>query len=231
LEPTVAAPLEYLEVKIQRMFIPSRPDESNRLEITVGSLPRMTGPPCRIKLTIPSDKKLFPAFMEPPVGRLVGELVPGGEDLTLYAIGIKLDPAAKNEEGLFHLTVDGLERVLWYRTRFVAQGGTQFATRDLTPRVRFVAKCVVERDQPAKLIVTFSVDNAPPDARLAFRVGQIKGEQFVDDVTFDTVAKHQHIGFDLPGRAERCNLRQASGIGSRNSQRQERAAQRDSKRR
>jgi hypothetical protein len=47
--------------------------------------------------------------------------------------------------------------------------------------------------------LVLNVEILDNDARLAFRVGQIKGEQFVDDATFDAVAKHQHIGFDPAG--------------------------------
>src|SRR4029077_221972 len=100
------------------------PGEPNRLEITLRALPQMTGPRCHVKLVVPSDKELFPAFLEPPKGQLEGDLEPGGKKLTLYAEGIKLDPTA-SEEGRFLLTIDGLQRVLWYETRFVPQGETQ----------------------------------------------------------------------------------------------------------
>ena len=120
LQPMIAAPLEYLEVT-QPRFIPTRPGELNRLEVTLRALPQMTGPACRVKLIVPSDKDLFPAFRELPKGHLEGDLEPGGKSLPLYAEDIKLDPAAK-EEGRFQVTIDGLQRALWYKTRFPAEG-------------------------------------------------------------------------------------------------------------
>jgi hypothetical protein len=131
----------------------------------------------------------------------VGELEPGGKDLKLYAKGIKLNPSATNEVGKFHLTIDGLERALWYKTEFVAEGQTRIATRYNDPQVGFEAKAVVAKDQPAKLVVAFTVDNAPADARLAFHLEQKNKEgQFISVVTpFDETAKRQHIGFDPAG--------------------------------
>ena len=98
----------------------------------------MTGPPCKIKLIIPPNKDLFSELLEPQ-GSQEGALEPGGKVLQLDAKGIKLDPNARTEEGLFYLTIDGLERVLWYKTQFVAEGVTRIATRYDEPRVRFEA--------------------------------------------------------------------------------------------
>ncbi len=200
LEPAIATALEYLEVRGQPRFIPARLGEPNRLEITLRPLRQMTGPPCRVRLTIPSDTELFPAFVElPRTSLLENAIEPGGKDLTLYAQGIKLNPGAKTEAGLFYLTIDGLERCLWYKTQFVAQGEAQVATPFQDPRVRFEAKPVVKPDQSAKLAVAFKVDNVPPDAKLEFHVSQNKSGQFVDDLYFDVTAKQQHIGFDPTG--------------------------------
>ena len=117
----------------------------------------------------------------------------------MRAEDIKLDPNAK-EEGRFQLSIDGLERVLWYRTQFPTTGDTQIATRDHAPRVRFNPKREVKQGQNAKLIVQFIVDNVPSDARLHFRLGQIKGGQLVDEITpLDKPAKRKHIGFNPSG--------------------------------
>jgi hypothetical protein len=199
LQPVIASPLEYLEV-IQPRFIPARTGESNRLEVTLRSLPQMTGPPCRVKLIVPSDRELFPAYLEPPKGVLERDLEPGGKKVLLAAEEIKLDLDAKKEEGLFQLTIDGLERNLWYQTRFVSQGEPQIAIRYRAPRVRFEAIIPVKQDQPAKLLVKFTVDNAPPDARLSFHLGQYKRGEFVDVITpWEGSPKRQHLGFDPRG--------------------------------
>ncbi len=195
LQPAIAAPLEYLEV-IQPQFTPARAGETNRLEVTLRALPQMNKPPCRVKLIVPPDKEIFPAFLEPPKGALEGDLVPGGAKLFLRAEDIKLDPHEK-EEGRFQLTIDGLERVLWYKTQFPAAGEPQIAFEDQDPRVRFNPKLEVKPGQNAKLIVQFMVDNVPSDARLHFRLGQIKGGQLVDEITpVDEPAKRQHLGFN-----------------------------------
>jgi hypothetical protein len=199
LQPAIATPLEYLELKPPPKFIPASPGEPNQLEVSLRALPQMAGPPCKVKLTIPPDKDLFPDRLEPQ-GTQEGELKPGIKALTLNAKGIKLDPSASKEVGLFHLSIDGLERVLWYKTQFVAEGEPRIATLDDVPRVRFEAKRVVKNDQPAKLVVAFTVDNAPADARLDFHLRQDKGGQLIDDVTLLAVApKLQHIGFDPAG--------------------------------
>ena len=198
LQPTIAAPLEFLEV-IRPQFVPAQPGEPNRLEVTVARLPQMTLPACPVTLIVPSDKEIFPGFVEPPKGKLGGNLDPNGDDLHLKAQDIKLDPA-KSEEGRFQLTIDGLERVLWYKTQFRIDGETQIATRDTTPRVRFNPDLKVEPGQKAKLHVEFTVDNAPPDAKLTFHLGQTKSGKLVDEIkVLEMTPKHRHIGFDPVG--------------------------------
>ena len=199
LEPVIALPLEYLEVRPPPTFAPAAPGQPNQLEVTLRSLPQMTGPPCKIKLIIPPNKDLFSELLEPQ-GSQEGTLEPGGKVLQLDAKGIKLDPNARTEEGLFYLTIDGLERVLWYKTQFVAEGVTRIATPYDEPRVRFEATRVVKNDQPAKLAVAFTVDNAPANAVLDFHLIEAKGGQSTDDkILFREPAKLRHIGFDPAG--------------------------------
>jgi serine/threonine protein kinase len=199
LEPVIATPLEYLEVRPPPTFKPARPGEPSLLEVSLRSLPQMLGPASKIKLTIPPNKDLFSDLLESQ-GTQEGVLEPGGKVLKLNAKGIKLDPSASTEDGLFYLTIDGLERVLWYKTQFVAEGVTRIATRHDEPRVRFEATRVVKKDQPAKLVVAFTVDNAPANAFLDFHLVQAMGGESTDDWTrFREIAKLQHIGFDHAG--------------------------------
>jgi hypothetical protein len=198
LEPAIAAPLDYVEVIGQPRFIPARPPDQNRLEITLRPLRQFTGPAGRIKLTIPADKTLFPQFVEPPsTGSLEQPLERGGRAVTLSAQGIKLDSRAESEEGHFHLTIDGIERGLWYKAKFAGEGENgQVAERDLTRRVRFDATPDVKQGQDAELRVAFRVDNAPPDAQLEFHLGQNKGEKFADELrVLSRPAKRRYIGF------------------------------------
>jgi Carboxypeptidase regulatory-like domain len=201
LHPTIAAPLEYVEV-IQPQFIPARPGEPNRLEVTVRSLPQMTLPPCQVTLIVPSDKDIFPAFVEPPKeGTFGGKLEPGGKKLELKAKDIKLNPLVETDEGRFQLTIDGLDRVLWYKTQFLPLGGeTQIATIVDPPRVRFKHQLEVKPGQNSMLHVWFTVDNAPVGATLSFRLGQNKNGKFVEEMTpLNVTPKQQHIGFDPIG--------------------------------
>jgi serine/threonine protein kinase len=198
LQPTIADPLEYLEV-VRSQFIPGRPREHNRLEITLRSLPQMTGPPCPIRLDIPSDPGLFPAFLEPPRGNLEGLLEPGGKTLTLFAEDIKLKPSS-SDQGQFSLSVDGIASALWYQTRFVPEGQAQKVEPVWQSRIRFRPEYTVKPDKPARLTVHFRVDNAPRDARLLFRLGHFERGEFKDDVKpWREQAQRRHIGFDPRG--------------------------------
>ena len=124
LRPVIASPLEYIEL-VRAQFTPPRPGTPNRLDVILRALPQMAAPPCRVRLDIPNDPELFPAFVEPPaIGKLESVVKPGGELLTLNAEGIKLKPTA-NDEGRFSLSVDGIARALWYQTRFVLEGQNQ----------------------------------------------------------------------------------------------------------
>lgn len=199
LRPVIASPLEYIEM-VKAQFIPPRPGEVNRLEVTLRSLPQMTGPPCPIKLDIPADPELFPAFIEPPRGKLEGVVEPGGKLLQLFAEDIKLKPTAR-DEGKFSLSVDGMARALWYQTRFVLEGQAQKVEPVRRGRVRFQPELSVKPDQPAKLMVRFKIDSAPPDAILAFRLGHFEREVFKADVKdWDDRAQPRHIGFDPRGK-------------------------------
>ena len=104
------------------------------------ALRQMTGPPCKVKLTIAPDKDLFPDLREPH-GKLLGELEPGGKDLELYAEGIKLDPSASGEDGLFHLTIDGLELALSGTRRSSSPTERPAWRRDTTGRGSVLRPC------------------------------------------------------------------------------------------
>jgi hypothetical protein len=200
LQPIIANPLEYLEV-IRAQYVPARLGEPNRLEVALRALPQLTGPACPVTLVVPSDKTIFPGFVEPPKGKLGGNLDPGGEKLDLKAENFRLDPA-QPEEGRFQLNIDGLERALWYRTQFRLDGDTQIATLDNTPRVRFRPELDIKPGQPTKLHIHFAVDNAPLDAELSFHLGQVKSGRLVDEITpFKMAPKKRHIGFDPLGPA------------------------------
>jgi hypothetical protein len=159
----------------------------------------MTGPACPVTLNLASERELFPAFLEQPKGNPGGNIEPDGKARTLSA-NIRFDPR-QPEEGRFHLTVDRLQRALWYKTLFRAGGEVQIAIRDNKARVRFERKLEVSPNQRTKIHVQFAVDNAPDDARLKFRLGEIKGGKLVDEVALpDLTPKNQHIGFEVNGK-------------------------------
>jgi hypothetical protein len=199
MRPVIASPLEYIEV-LKAQFVPPRPGEVNRLEVTLRSLPQMTGPACPIRLDIPSDPELFPAFVEPPRGNLEGTIEAGGKLLRLVAEDIKLKPIAR-DQGQFSLSVDGTAKALWYQTRFVLEGQAQKVEPVRQPRIRFQPELSVKPGQPARLTVRFQADNAPRDARLQFRLGHFEKGEFKDDIKHWTEqAKKRHIGFDPRGK-------------------------------
>ena len=199
LQPAIAMPQEYLEVTPPR-FVPALAGRPNRLEVSFQSLPQMTGPPCKIRLIIPSDREIFPAYREPPKGKLEGDLKAGGDRLDLIAEDIPLDPAA-DEEGQFQITIDGLQRVLWYRTRFLGpEAKPQVATVVRAPRVRFRPEIQVKPGERARLRVAFQVDNAPANARLVFELGRSQGGKFLTVLPpWEDEAKRRHLGFDPKG--------------------------------
>ena len=199
LRPVIASPLEYIEM-VRSQFVPPRPGATNRLEVTLRSLPQMTGPPCRVTLDIPADLELFPGYVEPPSGKLEGVVEPGGRLLELTAENIKLKPTAR-DEGKFSLSVDGIARALWYQTRFILEGQTQRVQQVRDKRVRFQPELVVKPDKPAKLVVRFKIDNGPPDASLVFRLGHFEDGVFKTDLEdWRERAQFRHIGFDPKGK-------------------------------
>ena len=104
---------------------------------------------------------------------------------------------------MFQLNIDGLKRVVWYRSNFLQEGGIQRATEESTPpRVRFRAEPNVKPGQPATLRVRFEVDKAPPETMLAFRMGRFinQNKDFVEEYSFPgRPAKRRHIGFSPQG--------------------------------
>jgi hypothetical protein len=121
-----------------------------------------------------------------------------GEDLTLIAEGLRLDPAAE-EKGSFQISLDGVKRALWYQSRFSDSGGVQRAVPELGPaRVRFRTERLVKPREPAVLRVFFEVDKAPADARLTFELGRFEGRDFVPDVPpREWTPTRRHVGFAL----------------------------------
>jgi hypothetical protein len=199
LRPVVASPREYIEIA-RAQFVPPQPGQENRLEVDFSALPQMMGPPCHVRLDIPSDPELFPGFVEPPRGKLEGDIEPGGKLLQLVAEDIKLKPAAE-ELGRFSISVDGIPRALWRQTQFVLQGQAQKVENIGQSWVRFRPDLDVKPDRPAKLTVHFKVDNAPPDARLRFRLGQLVNGQVQPEIKeWTETARPRHVGFDPHGK-------------------------------
>lgn len=187
---------DYVEVS-QARFIPSRAGEKNRLIVKLKALPRLSGPPCKVELVLPRDPTLFPSLREDAEGTLSDELEPG-KTLELFAEDLSLDPSAP-ETGSFYLNLDGLERAIWFRTKFVANGTPQQAVIEPAPRVRL--KTEIKPEPPAaQLIVSTTVDNAPPGALLLLGLGRLEAGKFVEDrKTWVAPARDRGIGFDAKG--------------------------------
>ena len=199
LRPAIALPREYIEI-VRSQFVPPRPDQENRLEVAFRALPQMVGPPCHVRLDIPTDPELFPGFVEPPSGKLEGDIEPGGKLLQLVAENIKLKPAAQ-DLGRFCISVDGIPRALWRQTRFVLQGQAQKVEEIGQSWVRFQPDLDVKPNRSAKLTVHFKVDNAPPDARLKFRLGHMENGALQPEIKdWTETARPRHIGFDPRGK-------------------------------
>ncbi|HZW33253.1 MAG TPA: carboxypeptidase-like regulatory domain-containing protein, partial [Isosphaeraceae bacterium] len=199
IRPAIAAPREYIEVR-KAQFTPAALGQPNRLTVELQALPQMTGPPCPVDLVLPMDKELFPTLLAPPKdGTLTGTLEVGKPPVILFAEKIPLSPGA-DAEGSFYVNVDGVKRALWFRSRFPEAGGPQRTIEPRGPRVRFHPVRLVESGKPARLRVEFEVDNAPPDARLAFRLGRFEDGQFKDDLErWSDTAQRRQIGFDPKG--------------------------------
>jgi hypothetical protein len=154
------------------------------------------------------DKEFFPTLRElPKQGTLLSELKPDNPELLLFAENIVLDPN-NAATGSFYLNVDGVERALWYSSRFPLLGPSQKASPRVRPHVSFVATPKV-KPKEARLDVAFTVDDAPPGAQLEFRLYQLGGGQVPDDVNRPYPAKRRHKGFD-PGGVEGALLFEAS---------------------
>jgi hypothetical protein len=197
IRPAIAAPREYVEVR-RAQFAPAAPGQPNRLTVELQALRQMTGPPCPVELVLPMDSELFPTLLGPPKdGTLTGQLEVGKPPVVLFAERIPLSPGGNNDEGSFYVNVDGVQRALWFRSRFPEAGGPQRMIEPRGPRVRFHPARLVESGKPARLRVAFQVDNAPAGARLTFRLGHYEGGQFKDDLERWSQAAHRrHLGFD-----------------------------------
>jgi hypothetical protein len=192
--PAIAEVSELLAVT-RAQFIPPRSGEANRLEVALRALPQMIPPACHVRLNRPDDGEIFHALRVPLRGQFEGDVEPGGRELTLFAEGIKVSPT-EIEDGMFQVSVDGFQRALWYRCRFVSQGEPQVATLEQSPRIRFHPELVVKSGGSPKLRVQFFVDNAPRDSKLAFRLGRYQSQHIVDDITpWLASPKRRHIGF------------------------------------
>ena len=199
LQPSIALALNTIRV-MKAQFVPSKPGEPNRLNVSLRAQPELIGAPCPVALDVSRDANLFLSLLAPPKGRLVGEIEPAGE-VTIYAEALALDPSAP-ADGLFAVDVDNQKRALWFKSKFPIVGGPQLAQIDTRPRVRFNASPNVKADQPARLDVDFLVDNAPDNATLEFRLGRFEGGDIIDDITpWTKPPKQSRIGFDARGEA------------------------------
>ena len=199
LRPVIATPADYIEVT-RVEFAPAAPGQPNRLTVVLRALPALAGPPCPVELVLPT------ILNAPKDGILAGNLEPGKPPLTLYAEDFTLKTTDDGQAD-FYLNVDGVERALWFRSRFPSQVGAKQKATELqcsAPRA-LVATPKVEQDKdgrpgPARLEVAFEVDDALVNARLEFRLGRSEGGQFQDDLErWSDAAKQRRIGFDPGG--------------------------------
>jgi hypothetical protein len=199
IQVAIATPQDYIAVTAAQ-FVPEAPGQHNRLTVSLRALPQMIGPPCQVELVLPQDKKLFPILLAPPKeGKLKGTVEVGKPPVTLFAEKLALGQG-NDLEGSFYVHVDSVKRALWFRSRFPEFGGPQRVSEPQTPRVRFHPSLQVEPGKPARLLVEFEVDHAPPGTRLEFRLGRVEGGRFKDDLTpWTDTPKRRHLGFDPKG--------------------------------
>lgn len=191
LRAVIASPLEYVLVADAR-YIPAFSGRPNQLSVILKALPEMIFPDCPVELVL--SRSLIPSLKALPAdARLAGKLEPGG-DLTLLARQISLDPA-QSPEGSFYLEIDGRKRALEYRTTFAPNGGERVVQRETRPRVWFEAAPILTPNQPARIKVRFEVDNAPPGAKLEFRMLGVDTASPDDIPRWVGDTERRHVGF------------------------------------
>jgi hypothetical protein len=207
----LASPKDLLEVTSSQ-FTPAGSSEPNRLEVRLRARPALAGAGCPVLLHLDRDR--IPALTgDPKIFQLSGTLEPGGE-LTLFAEGLPLDPAA-DPRGEFVLDVDGVARALTFRTQFEFQGKPQRAIPVDTPRIWFEARPIVRSDRPATLEVRFEVDNPPDGALLDWRLLRSESGVLKDDRSWSGPAKARHIGFAIEAATGALQLEASLGDWTR----------------
>ncbi len=191
LRPVIAAPRDYIEVT-RKEFAPAAPGQSNRLTVVLRALPALAGPPCLVELVLPKLRK------SPKEGLRRGHLEPG-KTLTLYAEDFAMETPSDGQAHLY-LNVNGVQRVIWFQGRFPEIGRPQQLTEWPESQVSLSPALLFEPGKDPRLRVEFKVDNAPDNARLAFRLGRSEAGQFQDDLKpWSDAAKRRRIGFDPGG--------------------------------
>lgn len=186
----VATPTDYVDWDLAQ-FVPKLGIEPNELTITLRARPEMTVDPCPVQLAL--DKAFIPRLNGEPIDTKLSDKLIQASEVRLHAKDIPLLPS-ENEEGSFQLHVDGVNRALWFKTRFLTAGRVQRVEPDRAPRVRFRAWPVFGPDKPARLKVLFETDNAPKGTLLVFRL---------DRELFRAAAKRGELRYDstFPGGA------------------------------
>jgi Carboxypeptidase regulatory-like domain len=167
----------------------------NRLEVTLAAAAGRLHAPCVAELVLPPRR--IPGLKEIREGRFRVEVPASGEEVKLWASDLAFDPLA-NEDGCFHLNIDGLERAFVFRTTFARSGKATIPIPDDRPALRLHAAPYSRANTRVEGEV--EVDNAPPEAQLELSMGQKTGAAFEPEIINPpTQARRQRVGFGVRG--------------------------------
>ncbi|QEH33048.1 hypothetical protein OJF2_15440 [Aquisphaera giovannonii] len=195
IRPEIANPADYVGVMLAQ-FTPEFQGQPNQLKLVFRALPGMTGPPCQVELVLPADRALFPALLSPETAGKRADLLRKGDDLTLVAEGLRLDPGVAQQRGSFQVNLDGVKRALWYQAQFNNAGGVERAVVEAAPpRVRFRTERTVKPNESTDLRVFYQVDKAPANSRLTFALGRPAAGGFAADKEAEPrPPRRSHVG-------------------------------------
>jgi hypothetical protein len=165
--------------------------KTERLTVRLRQRASIAGPPVSAELNIPPPDQGGATFRQ---GTLRGVLSPKGEELTLFAEGVRGDGPAR-----FAVGVDGWARAFPFRATLTARGGAALPEPLPEPAIRLQTGPFGVAGPDFR--VPIEVDNAPPGVAVEVAIGRISGGSFREEVNIRREqGRESRIGFALQGK-------------------------------
>ncbi|MGL4552315.1 MAG: carboxypeptidase regulatory-like domain-containing protein, partial [Gemmataceae bacterium] len=164
---------------------------AGRLEVRLRQRAAVPGPDVTAEMTLPPVELGGAAYRE---GTLRGKLSPKGDELLLFAEGVR-----GPEEARFAVGVDGWARAFGFRATLTARGGAALPEVLQAPAIRLRVGPYAEAG-PA-FTVPVEVDGAPPGAAVEVALGRLSGGEFREEQSSRRDGgRDDRVGFALVGK-------------------------------